>query len=386
MTDRIYNTDCLVSQFEAKVISCTSCEKGYAIVLDKTAFFPGGGGQPRDYGTLEGVEVEDLIEKEDELYHIISRPFEEGQTVFCKVDFERRMDLMQQHSGEHLIAGVIDQEYGYQNVGFHLSEETVTADFDGVLTEEELLHVERLANQAVIQDARVLSENLAQEQARDRVFRSKKTFDGEIRIVTMGAYDSCACCGVHVQRTGQIGLIKIVDAQKHRGGMRLTLKCGLRALKDYQIKTKQSTAISSLLSVKLDEAVIGVQKLIDEKNLLRQKLYEVREQYFELKAEQCSSEAPICLLEEDLSPDEMKRFVNKIMTKTPYPVLVLTPETEGFKYALGKRDTLVQTVCKALNESFSGKGGGREICQGSLKGDAQSIFEKFKVLCKTYCE
>ena len=386
MTDKIYYKDCLINQFEARVITCVPYGTSYAITLDQTAFFPEGGGQPRDYGTIDGIEIEDLIEKEDEIYHILGKPFKKGQSVVGKIDFKRRMDFMQQHSGEHLIAGIIDQEYGYQNVGFHLSEETVTADFDGVLTELELLYVERLANEAVMQNVTVFSENLNKKQLEEKVFRSKKTFEKDTRIVTMGIYDSCACCGVHVKTTGQIGLIKIVSGEKHRGGTRLTLKCGLRALEDYQLKMKQNTAISNLLSVTADQTVLGVQKLMEEKNLLKQKLYEVREAYFELKAQNCVKEEPICLLEEGLSPDELRRLVNKIIAKTPWPVLVLTPETEGFKYALGQRDILMQTTCKQLNELFSGKGGGREVCQGSLKGNAQSIFQAFKTICKVHCE
>lgn len=386
MTDRIYHRDSLRTQFTAKVIACKPCEGDFYIELDQSAFFPGGGGQPEDTGTIDHVKLKGLIEIEDKLYHIMPIGFEIGQIIEGRVDYERRMDFMRQHSGEHIIAGLIDDLYSYDNVGFHLSEQTVTADFNGVLTLDQLLKVEKLANQAVMQNIELTAKNYMPDELSTKVFRSKKIFTSEVRLVQIEGYDCCACCGVHVKWSGQIGLIKIVNAQKHRGGMRLTLKCGMRALEDYQTKLNHNAEVSSLLSVKEDETIEGVQRLIDEKNLLKQKLYSVREQYFEMKAALCEPDEAICLVEEGLSPDELRRFMIKLTTYSHKPCLILAPEPEGFKYTLGRKEHSIQGLCQKLNQAFSGRGGGKEICQGSLRGDLESIKHEFKVLSSAYCE
>ena len=261
MTKRLYYEDSFKKHFTATVLECQRAQNLYAIKLDQSAFFPGGGGQPEDYGTINGQVVYKLIEEGETLCHMVEHPFEIGQKVEGKINFSRRLDFMQQHSGEHILSGIIERLYGYSNVGFHLSEETVTADFDGILTENQIREIEKLANEAIREDQAVVCKVYTKEQLETKVFRSKKVFEHDVRVVSIGESDCCACCGVHVKRAGQIGLIKILSAQKHRGGMRLMLKCGLRALEDYENKLNQNREISRLLSVPIEEVTSGVRGL-----------------------------------------------------------------------------------------------------------------------------
>lgn len=379
MTERLYYEDSFKENFTARVLECKKVQNLYAIKLDRSAFFPGGGGQPRDYGTLNDKEVKELVEEGNSLYHVLAEPFEVSQTVEGHIDFKRRLDFMQQHSGEHILSGIVDELYGYANVGFHLSEESVTADFNGILTEAQLIKIERLANEAVFQNAPVVCNNYTKKALQKETFRAKKVFDEGARLVTIGESDCCACCGVHVQSAAQIGPIKILSAQKHRGGMRLTLKCGQRALEDYQSKLSQNVQISQLLSVPVEEVPKGVQALWNEKNALKQKLYGIEEKYFETLAHRMPSNKPVCIIEEGLAPDALRRLVGKLMMQTSMPCLILTPEEGGFKYALGQRDQVLLPLCKALNEKCAGRGGGKDICQGSLKGtfeEVKNIFEE----------
>ena len=222
---------------------------------------------------------------------------------------------MQQHSGEHILSGIIERFYGYSNVGFHLSEETVTADFDGILTENQIREIEKLANEAIREDQAVVCKMYTKEQLETKVFRSKKVFEHDVRLVSIGESDCCACCGVHVKRAGQIGLIKILSAQKHRGGMRLMLKCGLRALEDYENKLNQNREISRLLSVPIEEVTSGVRGLWEEKQDLKQKLYSIEEKYFNTLIETLSSHGPICRVEEGLTPDGLPPPYEQVILK-----------------------------------------------------------------------
>lgn len=380
MMKKLYYEDSFQEQFIATVLDCRKVDNLYAIQLDQSAFFPGGGGQPEDYGTLEGQVVYRLVEDGGEVYHMVKDPFEIGQKIRGCINFDRRLDFMQQHSGEHILSGIIEKLHGYSNVGFHLSEETVTADFDGILTEEQIREIEHLANEAIRQDQLVVCKSYTKEQLEHKNFRSKKVFEEDIRLVSIGESDCCACCGVHVKRSSQIGLIKILSAQKHRGGMRLVLKCGQRALEDYNDKLKQNKEISRLLSVPIDEVISGVRALWEEKQELKQKLYGLEEKYFDALSQHVSDTEPVCRVEEGLSPDAMRRLISKVCLKTTWPCLILVPDQEGFKYGLGQRDHNISLLCQALNEAFEGRGGGKEICQGYLKGELLDIQEYFRTL------
>ncbi|MDA3733094.1 alanyl-tRNA editing protein [Niameybacter massiliensis] len=376
MTHLIYYKKPYEMAFKAKVIKCIESEAGYCVLLDQTAFFPGGGGQPADQGILNGLPVVKLLEEEEHIYHIVGEPLEVGQEVEGIVDAKRRRDFMQQHSGEHIVSGLIHKLYGYNNVGFSLGEEKMTADFDGVLTKEQVEEVERLANEAVYQNIPIQGKGYTQQEIETIPYRSKKRLEGIIRLVDIEGYDCCACCGVHVETTGEIGVIKIITADKHRSGTRLTLLCGGRALKDYQLKNNQVYALMDKLSVKSEEVVEGVCRLVEEKEDLKQQVAKLKRQVFETKMAQVDLQEPLCTLEE-ATPFELRLFASIWMERSTAPCLLLTCDEKGYKYALGGPSELVGGWAKTLNSQFKGKGGGREICQGTLEGSYEAIKEAY---------
>ncbi|MGL5674782.1 MAG: alanyl-tRNA editing protein, partial [Cellulosilyticaceae bacterium] len=250
MTRKLYYEDSYQSQFEARVISCEAVENGYAIVLDQTAFYPGGGGQPYDLGLLGGLEIEAMYEEEDTIYHVVNAPLEVGSLVVGDVFMEKRMDYMAQHSGEHILSGILHEGFGYANVGFHLSESYMTADFDGELTKQQLDLLELKANDAVMSNVPIRAKVYPIGEDTPS-YRSKLAFDEEVRLVDIAGYDTCACCGTHLKMSGEIGAIKIVDYEKHRGGCRLTVLCGRRAIYDYQARFDELGEVSATLSAKV---------------------------------------------------------------------------------------------------------------------------------------
>lgn len=376
MTKKLYYQDSYLEDFKAKVLSCSSCKEGYALELDQTAFYPEGGGQPADTGLLNDVPVQHVFIKEGTIYHVISKPIAVGDEVQGKVHFKKRWDYMQQHSGEHIISGIVNKVYGYNNVGFYLSEEYMTADFDGELTKEQILEIEQRANEAVFNNVAIKDVIYDEETIKDKSYRSKIQLLGEVRLVTVEGYDVCACCGTHLRRAGEIGLIKILSAERHRGGMRLTIVCGLRALRDYQMKTNIVSELSAILSAKQEVIVESVKKLQGESAECKQKLAERTREILEYKATAYSQlqEDIICIVEEQLRPDDMRRLCMMVMEQTDAVCLVVVPDQEQCKYAIGAKNQDVKPLSKKLNEKFQGKGGGNsQICQGSLKCTAKEV-------------
>ena len=230
MTIRLYDKDVDMLDFSAVVKTCAQRENGYVVTLDQTAFFPEGGGQGADHGTLGGVQVLDAHDVHGEVEHLVSAPLTIGSEVRGHVDAARRLDMMQQHSGEHMFSGLVHGLFGYDNVGFHIGTEAVTMDFNGTLTEEDVRRVELLANQAVWRDQPVEAFVPDRETLANIEYRSKKEIDGDVRIVRIEGVDTCACCGTHVHTTGAVGQIKVVGVQKYKSGVRVSILCGRRAL------------------------------------------------------------------------------------------------------------------------------------------------------------
>ena len=381
MTRRLYYEDGYQTTFTATVISCEKGKAGYDIVLDQTAFYPEGGGQPADIGTLEDVKVQDVRIKEGIIYHMTDGPLEVGQEVRGKVDFERRFDLMQQHSGEHIVSGIVNSKYGYNNVGFHLNSDYMTCDFDGELTKEQVQEIEILANEAIYKNLPIDCTIYQDEEIRDRTYRSKLDLVGEIRLVTVPAYDTCACCGIHVRTTGEIGLIKCISSERHRGGVRMTILCGKRALKDYRAKQEIISESSRMLSAKPEMILSHVSKLQEELNVAKQKAMNLTNELFEYKSESyLKTEEPIIFAyESDLQGDSLRRLCLMLSEKSDKVVLVLTGEGKNFRYALGASKEDIRPFNKQLTEQFSGKGGGKsELCQGNLIGDIEEIKSFYK--------
>lgn len=381
-TEKLYDKDSHRKEFTAAVVSCeekrtAKGEKtGYRVVLDRTAFFPEGGGQFGDRGWLDDVEVFDTHEKGGIIYHETKEPLEPGRTVKGKLDFAVRFDRMQQHSGEHILSGLVHNLYEYDNVGFHLGDEITTLDFNGELTGEQVRDLELCANRAVFENVPVQVLYPSKEQLKSVNYRSKIEIEGQVRIVSIPGYDICACCAPHVDRTGEIGLIKVVSCEKHRGGCRMTILCGSRALADYQKRQQSVTEVSVALSAKPERIGEAVLHLKEQQSRLREQLNRMQERYLRQKlAERSEKEGNVCIFEEELDNIAARNFVNAAVERCEgiCGAFIGTDEN-GYHYILGSRTADLRTCSKVLNERFHGKGGGKpEMIQGSLTGSEEEI-------------
>ena len=377
MTEKLFYEDSHLITFTASVLSCQQEKDHYKVVLNRTAFFPEGGGQAADTGMLDSVKVVDVHEKEGVIYHFTDGPLEEGKIVEGKINWEERFSKMQQHSGEHIISGLIHAKYGYHNVGFHLGKEIVTMDFDGPLTKEELKEIEYKANEAVAKNLDIQVSYPSKEELANIPYRSKIEIEGQVRIVTIEGYDICACCAPHVNKTGEIGLIKLTNVQNYKGGVRVTMMCGFRALADYNDKETSVKSISMELSAPENGIYEAVQQLKDEKTVLKSKIAELQKQLIAVKVDQIEKgQKLVCMFEHDLDGNGPRELVNMILEKeTGIGAVFAGNDEKGYRYVIGSRVEDVRPVAKMINEEFHGRGGGKpEMVQGSLEGCKEKIY------------
>lgn len=386
MTEQLYYQDSYIKDFEAVVLSCIPNGNHFEAVLDRTAFFPEGGGQCADTGVLHienrKIKVFDVQERNGEIIHFIDEEILPGQTVIGELEFQERFSKMQQHTGEHIISGIVHRRFGYENVGFHLGKEEVTMDYDGPLTGEELRSIEYEANQVVAENREIKAYFPSTEELEKIPYRSKKELQGKIRIVEIQDCDICACCAPHVQTTGNVGLIKITNAIRYKGGMRLWIACGMRALEDYNQKEASVVQISNMLSAKQQEVTEAVKRLTEEIQQLKEKAAKMQERLVMgyLESEKVvlkeNPNANLLLFEKELDTMAMRNFVNAGMELTKGVCgAFVGDEKQGFRYVLGSSGD-IREIGKKLNAAFQGKGGGKPpMIQGSLVGEEEKIRE-----------
>lgn len=375
-TQRLYYQDSHRSEFTANVLSCEKGKKGYQVVLDCTAFFPEGGGQDGDIGWLNDIPVTDTREKDGVIYHIVGEPLDVGQRVAGRLDFEERFSRMQQHSGEHIVSGIVHQMYGYDNVGFHLGADVTTLDFNGVLSEEQVRQVEIRANRAVFANLPVEILYPTKEELEKMEYRSKIDIEGQVRIVSIPGVDICACCAPHVNFTGEIGLIKLLSCEHHRGGCRVSMAAGMRALMDYQVKQRSVAEVSVALSARPDQIGQAVLRLMEQQARQKEKCNELQAAYLKLRLEAIAPDAEnVCIFEEDMDNIALRNFVNEAMERcSGICGAFMGTDEGGYRYILGSRTVNLREFAKELNSRFQGKGGGKpEMVQGSLTGARAEI-------------
>ena len=367
MTQKLYYFDAYMSEFSADVVSCEATEKGFAVVLDKTAFFPEGGGQPADTGFINSAAVVDVQEVDGVIYHYCSEEFEPGENVGCSIDFDKRFLNMQLHSGEHVLSGYIHQLTGFDNVGFHMGESAVTVDFNGVVTPEILSQAERLANEAVWNNLEIETLYPSDEELENYDYRSKKEIDGQVRLVRIEDADLCACCGTHVRYTGEIGMIKAVAMQNYKNGVRITLHAGARALEDYDAVNKSIRAAGALLAAKPCEVPAGVEHLLEKLDLQKATITDLRLKLNAVKCEKIEPGTPYYLeVITGADAKEAQKLCDMICEKALVGA-VFGDFTDEVKYCIASRETDVRPIGEALNSVLDGRGGGRaEMVQGSL--------------------
>ena len=375
MTEKLFYQDSHRSTFTAIVQEVRPSGNGYEIILDRTAFFPEGGGQSSDTGSLGGVSVSDVQEIDGKIIHYTDGPLVEGTEVEGCIDWTERFSKMQQHTGEHIVSGLIHKIYGYHNVGFHLGTDSVTLDFNGVVPKEKLHEIEQLANEAVAKNLPVQVLYPTDEELSKISYRSKIEIEGQVRIVVIDGYDVCACCAPHVKQTGEIGLIKLVGMQNYKGGVRISMLCGFRALEDYYQKEKNNREIAVMLSAKEYETAVEVERLQEELAMKKAKIAELEQKILEQKVETLDVSGEIVCLFEETDPVMTRELVNLLLKKGAKMAAVFSGnEREGYRYVLGSRSLDVRKNGKLLNEAFHGRGGGKpEMVQGTVQGKREEI-------------
>ncbi len=380
MTEKLYYSDPFLMDFTAAVLSCEMVMDAYQVVLDRTAFYPEGGGQPADAGILDGgslggVSVRDVRERDGEIIHFCDRPIPVGAEVTGRVDWSVRFDHMQQHSGEHIVSGMICRQYGCENVGFHLGKDTVMIDFNVVIPAEDLPKIEWEANRYIWQDQAVEIELLSGEALAKKHYRSKKEIPGTVRIVTFPGADCCACCGTHVLRAGQVGLVKLLSCQKLREGVRIELLCGGRAANYCAAVMEQNTGISQLLSAKPLATLPAVERQQQELNTLRGRVLALEEESFTRKAAEHAGAGDVVLFEGDMAPDSLRRLCDAVLRACGGRCAVFAGgEASGYKYAIGDGGRDVRPLVQELNRRLKGRGGGKaHFAQGSVFASKEEI-------------
>ena len=378
MTEKLYDKDSHLKEFSAMVLSCEKSGESYAVTLNKTAFFPEGGGQESDRGSIGEAQVLDVQIVGNEIIHYTDRPLDVGTEYACSLDWDRRFRNMQNHSGEHIISGLVHKLYGLNNVGFHLGAE-MTVDFDGVLSREQLSEVERVANKAVWENVPIKAYYPQENELKSLKYRSKLELTENVRLVEIEGYDLCACCAPHVKKTGEIGLIKILDFFKNKGGVRIFIKCGTDALDDYNGKYFNVFKISNLLSVKQNEASEAVDRLNDENRELKFKISDLKKRLIAEKAKNFAPDTDkTAAFEENLDIKELQLFADALYKKCKGIRGVFSGEDGNYSFAICGEETSLDLFFKSFKERFSVRGGGRNgMVQGTITAEKMEIEQFF---------
>ena len=379
-TEKLYYADPFLKTFTATVLDCQPGKNGFVVTLDRTAFYPEGGGQPADQGTLDGAAVTDVHEKNGVVLHNVDSAVEIGKTVTGVIDWARRFDHMQQHSGEHICSGLICGRYHCDNVGFHMGTDMVTIDFNADIPWEELLEIEAQANQYIYEDhpIDIQFHRGAELDAID--YRSKKPLEGDVRIVAFPGADCCACCGTHVLRSGQVGLVKFLSVQKFREGVRIELLCGKRAL-NYLARTwEQAKTIGQRLSVKPVDAAAAVERLEHELSAAKLRCSQLEESVFAAIAQEQAGKGDVLLFQPPMKPDSVRKLADAAAKTCGGLAAVFAGEGIHYAYALGRADGQdISAQIKAMNAALHGRGGGRNgFAQGSVEAERSAIEAFFK--------
>ena len=381
MTEKLYYTDSHIHEFSARVLSCEKGKNGFAVTLDKTAFFPEGGGQPADTGFIGPAAVRDVQERNGEILHYTDQPLTPGEEYACALDWEQRLCRMQNHSGEHIVSGITHKLYGFDNVGFHMGAECMTIDFSGELSWEQLTEIETLANQAVRDDLPVRATFPDPEALSSLEYRSKLELTQDVRIVEIPGVDRCACCAPHVKRTGEIGLIKLLSAERHRGGVRIELVCGMDALRECRLMQENVTAISGLLSARRAKSAAAVERVLAEQARLKERVAELSMALAQLKAESFSyTEGNICVFDNVLDEVALRELVNLLMEKCGGMAGAFSGSDEtGYLYIIGSKNINLRERSREINAAINGKGGGTpEMIRGRASTTAENIQKMMK--------
>ena len=381
-TVRLYDTDAYKTEFEAEVLACEEVEKKekkvYQVWLDQTLFFPEEGGQSPDMGSINSVEVLDVQIRDEVITHTLAAPLAVGTTVKGVVDWKHRFYNMQQHSGEHIFSGIVHNRFGYDNVGFHLSDSIVTMDFNGVITAEDIEEIETEVNQAIIENIPVEVSYPTKEELKVLEYRSKIEIEGQVRIVTIPGYDVCACCAPHVRRTGEIGMLKVMNVQSYKGGVRISILCGFRALEAFRQKADIITELMAQFSTNQEALVENVTKLKNTNQTMKNQLASAKQELMEYKVAAIPEDSENAILfESDLDTPVVRNVVNGLVEKfTGICAVFVGNDESGYQFIIGSKNKDCRQIAAALREKLSARGGGSDkMIQGSIAAKQLQIEE-----------
>ena len=379
-TKELYYDNPFLRRFAAVVTSCEEAKGGWAVTLDQTAFYPEGGGQPYDTGTLGGAQVREVREKDGVIVHLCDAPLAAGAAVEGAIDWARRFDHMQQHSGEHICSGLICARFHCDNVGFHMGADAVTIDFNADIPWEALLEIEAEANRYIYED-HPIDIRLCRGAALDAIdYRSKKPLAGDVRIVSFPGADCCACCGTHVASSGQVGLVKFLSVQKFRAGVRIELLCGERALRYLSACWEQDVRVAQALSVKPAASFAAVERLLGELSALKLRCARLEEAAFAQIAAQYEGKGDVLLFEDEMNGDSVRRLCDAVANACGGRCAVFAGAGNTWKYAISQADGDLRALTKALNAALCGRGGGKpNFVQGSVNAARAAIEEFFNI-------
>ncbi len=377
-TRKLYYEDCHIRTFTACVTGCTQTEKGFEVTLDATAFYPEGGGQACDLGTLGNAQVLDVQERDGQVIHLCDGPLAPGETVAGSIDWERRFDLMQQHTGEHILSGLIYEEFGWHNTGFHVGKDGMEVDFDGPVSPEELTRLEQAANAIVWENRPVNSWLPTPEELPHVDYRTKKALDWPVRIVEVPGVDTCACCGIHVAATGEVGLIKILSSVKFHQGVRLVMVCGKRAYDHLSAVYKQNRLVSQAFSARALETGAAAQKMVDALAAEKLRGNALQSQLFDHIAKDYVNQKDILHFAPALDGSQLRELAEKISAVCSGFAAVFSQKEEGFAYCLAQPGGDLRRLCKDMNAALNGRGGGKPpFQQGTVSATLQDIVSFF---------
>ncbi len=386
LTEKIYETDGMCFAFTAQCLSAEQTDHGYALILDRTTFFPEGGGQTADHGMIGDARVLDVQIMNGEILHYtdILPTRDENGVLSCRLDENERFRKMQNHLGEHLLCGAIHRMKGYENVGFHLGADYMTFDVSGPMTAEEIFEAELMANRAVAEDAAVRCYVPSKDELASLSYRAKSEkleAAEEIRIVEIEGFDRCACCAPHLDRAGKVGLIKIVDAMHYKGGMRFSAFCGFDALRDYDTRLKEIRALMSLFSAKEHDIIIAAEAKMEEISTLKGTIGAMRRELIARKLQLLKpSQEHILLFEADMDALAMREFATAGADKTEGIFAVFAgDDASGYRFTATSKNVPLKQVASDIRKTLGGKCGGSDIMItgqiSATKAEIRAFFE-----------
>ena len=377
-TKKLYYVNPHLSRFSATVLSCIEGEKGFEVVLDQTAFYPEGGGQAADTGTLNGVRVLAVRERDETIVHFCDGALIAGDTAEGAVDYDLRFDRMQQHTGEHIVSGIINSRYGWHNTGFHMGTESTTIDFDGVIPAEDLPSIEAAANEAVWKNLEVRCWIPSPEALPGVTYRTKRALPWPVRIVEVPGYDSCACCGTHTTHTGEVGVIKLLSAIPFRNGTRIEMACGKRALAILNSAYEQNRQVSQAFSAKIQETGEAARKMNEILAAQKFRITGLEKQIFSGIAAGYKGSGDVLHFEPSLDNVAVRELADAIAEVSGGTAAVFSGnDAEGYAFVLISREGDLRQLGRDMTKVLGGRGGGKPNCQQGRVQAAKSEIEAF---------